>query len=107
MSPRGLDKIWGFRRQIVVPLQKIDRVEVEQKPHQVRRGLRAPGLDTYWKRCGTFHPDGEKHYWNQSGNSAVLVIYTSGGMPFDRLYLSVADPARVREILVQAADLAS
>lgn len=107
VTPRGLDKMWGFRRQVVVPVQKIDRVEVEQKSHQVRRGLRAPGLDAYWKRCGTFHPDGERHYWNQSGNGAVLVIYISGGAPFHRLYLSVADPADAREMVVQVAGLAS
>lgn len=107
VTPRGLDKIWGFRRQVVVPVQKIDRVEVEQKPHQVRRGLRAPGLDAYWKRCGTFHPDGERHYWNQSGNGAVLAIYISGGAPFDRLYLSVAVLTEARKMLIQATDRVS
>lgn len=107
VSPRGLDKMWGFRRQIAIPLQKVDRVEVEQKPHRVRRGLRAPGLDVCWKRCGTFHSDGERHYWNQSGSGALLVVYISGGAPFDRLYLSVADPASARKMLIGEAKLDS
>lgn len=106
VSPRGMDKVWGFRRQIVVPLRNIDRVEVEQNPHQVRRGYRAPGLDVYWKRSGTFHPDGERHYWNQSGNGPLLVIVIAGGLPFDRLYLSVADPEAAREMLMEKVSLA-
>lgn len=97
VTPRGLDKVWGFRRRVIVPLARITEVAVEETPHAVKRGLRAPGLDVYWKRSGTFHPDSGRHYWNQAGSGPVLSIEIAGGKPFDRLYLSVPDPASTRD----------
>lgn len=105
VKPRGLDRLWGFRKQIVVPLDRIERVEVELHPRAIRRGLRAPGLDAYWKRSGTFHPGGERHYWNQSGSGPVLVVVIAGGDPFARLYLSVADAESAREMIAEEANL--
>lgn len=89
--PRGFDKIWGIRRRISVPLSAIAGVEIEHRPHYVPTGWRGPGLDGFGKLVGTFHPSGERHYWNFSGKGSVLMVDIEGGQPFDRLYLSVAD----------------
>ncbi|KAM9862977.1 hypothetical protein ACI1US_01115 [Leucobacter sp. BZR 635] len=91
VTPRGLDKIWGFRRRITVLLSAISGVEIEHRPHYVPMGWRGPGLDGFGKLVGTFHPSGERHYWNFSGKGSVLMVDIDGGKPFDRLYLSVAD----------------
>ncbi|WP_025133479.1 hypothetical protein [Leucobacter sp. PH1c] len=89
--PRGMDKIWGFRRRIEVPLERITEVAVEPSPLRVPTGWRGPGLDVGGKLSGTFHPGGERHYWNVSGRGPALTVGIAGGQPFDRLTLSVAD----------------
>ncbi|RLP72296.1 hypothetical protein D9V32_15475 [Mycetocola tolaasinivorans] len=40
MIPRGLDRLWGFRRRIDVPLASIVEVRTESHPRRVKRGLR-------------------------------------------------------------------
>ncbi|MBL3686020.1 hypothetical protein D3248_03495 [Leucobacter zeae] len=91
VSPRGMDRVWGFRSRIVVPLPSIAGVRVERHPSRLPTGWRGPGLDAFGKLSGTFHPRGERHYWNYSGRGDALVVDVSGGDPFDRLLLSVAD----------------
>lgn len=106
VAPRGMDRVWGFRRQIVVPLASIRDVQVERNPHRVPSGWRGPGLDA-GKKCGTFHPAGERHYWNFSGRGEVLMVAIRGGKPFNRLYLSVADAEAARKMIAAEAKLAT
>lgn len=101
--PRGLDKFWGFRRRITVPLSAISGVAIEHRPHDVPIGWRGPGLDGFGKLVGTFHPSGERHYWNFSGKGSVLRVDIEDGKPFDRLYLSVADVADAYRMVREAA----
>ena len=101
--PRGLDKLWGFRRRIVVPLSRIVEVRVEERPHHVPKGWRGPGLDTGWKLSGTFHPHGERHYWNFSGIGPALNIKLDGSGRFSQLYLSVGDAEQTHKWLAGAA----
>lgn len=105
--PRGLDRVWGLRKRIVVPLSRITAVEVERRPHYVPMGWRGPGLDAFGKLTGTFHPNGERHYWNFSGSGVVLMVAIDGGAPFDRLYLSVADAEASSAMIQEALRLAS
>lgn len=105
--PRGLDRVWGLRKRIVVPLGRITAVEVERRPHYVPMGWRGPGLDAFGKLTGTFHPNGERHYWNFSGSGVVLMVAIEGGAPFDRLYLSVADAEASCGMIQAALRLAS
>lgn len=101
VTPRGMDKVWGFRKQVVVPLAVISDVAVERNPRRVPSGLRGPGLEAFGKKAGTFHPRGEQHYWNFSGRGEVLMIDIRGRKPFDRLYLSVADAEASRLLILE------
>lgn len=103
--PRGFDRFWGFRNRIDVPLARITRVRVHPGTRGLTLGWRGPGLDTGRKRVGTFHPGGERTYWNTSGPGAVLEVVVAGGTPFHRLYLSVADPETQRSAIAAAAGL--
>lgn len=100
--PRGMDKLWGFRRRVVVPLARITDVAVERNPHRVPMGWRGPGLDAMGKLVGTFHPEKQRHDWNFSGRGNVLTVGIAGGEPFDRLYLSV-DDAEAARVLISGA----
>ncbi|MBP1327192.1 hypothetical protein JOF28_002424 [Leucobacter exalbidus] len=103
--PRGMDRVWGLRKRITVPLSCITDVQIEHRPHWVPTGWRGPGLDAFGKLVGTFHPEQERHYWNFSGRGSVLTIAVSGGRPFDRLYLSVADLEACQQMVSTAAQL--
>ena len=100
--PRGMDKFWGFRRRIIVPLARISDVAVERNPHRVPMGWRGPGLDSMGKLVGTFHPEKQRHYWNFSGRGNVLTVGIAGGEPFHRLYLSVDDAEAARVLVSEA-----
>ncbi|WP_440311909.1 hypothetical protein [Leucobacter chromiireducens] len=104
--PRGIDKVWGFRRRIEVPLTRITEVAVEPAPLRVPTGWRGPGLDVGGKLSGTFHPKGERHYWNYSWGGPALTVAIAGGDPFDRLYLSVGDAEALCQELRAAVEAA-
>lgn len=106
VRPVGLDRLWSFRGRITIDLSQMKRVEVERDPHRVPSGWRGPGLDAFGKKSGTFHPGGERHYWNYSGNGPALMLETTGGRPFHRLYLSVEDADAALDWVSAAARLA-
>lgn len=97
ISPRGLDRIWGVRKRIEIPLTSIANVSVESNAHRIPTGWRGPGLGLPWKLSGTFHPNRERHYWNFSsafGSPEVLSIRLDGTQHFHQIHLSVSDPAK-------------
>lgn len=104
IQPRGLDRIWGFRKEVALPLASIASVSVEKRPHKVRRGLRYPGTDAYWKISGTFHPNGERHYWNYAGTKEALTIRLDGSQHFNQLYLSVPDALEAQQSIEATLD---
>lgn len=102
VTPRGMDRVWGFRSRVQVPLGSITNVSIERDPHRVPTGLRAPGLDFMGKLCGTFHVNGERRFWNYSGTGEALEIELAEGQHFRRLYLSVADAEDAQRTLRDA-----
>jgi len=100
--PRGLDRLWGFRRLITVPLGSIRDVSVEYSPLRVPQGWRGPGLGLFLKSVGTFHPDGERHYWNYAAPGEALSIRLDGTQHFHQLHLSVADAEASRRWILDA-----
>jgi len=102
--PRGFDKIWGFRGHIAVPLSSIVAVAVESVPFRIAPGWRGPGLDVFGRLVGTFHPAGERHYWNYSGTGAALSIRVDETQKFRQLFLSVDDAESARQMLSEAIE---
>lgn len=102
VTPRGLDRLWCFRRNVVVALANISDVRIERHASRVPTGWRGPGLDFMGKLCGTFHPHGERHFWNYSGSGEVLGITITGNHHFQQLNLSVDDAKSSLNLLVDA-----
>lgn len=107
VTPRGMDRVWGFRKQVQVPLGSITHVSIERDPHRAPTGMRAPGLDFMGKLCGTFHVNGERHFWNYSGTAEALEIELDESQHFRRLYLSVTDPEEAQRTLRNAVSAQS
>lgn len=74
IKPRGLDKLWGFRRELRVPLTHVRSASADpavgaNPPHLRLLGLTLPG-----KNVGTFFQDGQHVYWNVSNSKHNVVI---------------------------------
>lgn len=88
VRPRGLDRLWGFRAKIEVPLTHVRGATVDPAARREARGLRGPGLAFFGKRVGTFYRDGDRTYWNVSGRGTAIVIELADEH-FTRLIVSV------------------
>ena len=88
IRPRGLDRVWGFRRRIDVPLAHVRGATIDPGARAEARGLRGPGLAFFGKYVGTFHRNGERTYWNVSARGTAIVIELVDEH-FTRLILSV------------------
>lgn len=90
--PRGLDKLWGLRRSIEVPLAQVRGATYDPGAFYAGKGLRAPGLalpNVKW--VGTFFREGQRTYWNVRRGGQTVVIELDPAARFARLYLSVDD----------------
>ena len=93
VTPRGLDKMWSFKREIRVPLALVRGATFDPGAVTEPKGFRSPGLNTLGKKVSaTYRKDGERHYWNVTGASDVLVIELDPTFEYSRLILSVDDP---------------
>lgn len=102
VRPRGLDRVWGFRRKIDVPLTHVRGATVDPEANREARGLRGPGLAFFGKHVGTFRRDSERTFWNVSTRGTAIVIELIDEH-FARLILSVEDAADLVDSITNAA----
>jgi hypothetical protein len=92
VEPVGLNKLWGLRRRITVPLAQVRGATYDPGATHAGKGVRAPGLGLPGvKWVGTFYKDGDKCYWNVRAGGQTIVIELGDGAPFARLHLTVGD----------------
>jgi hypothetical protein len=94
VEPKGLDKLWSFRRRIVVPLAHVRGATFDPGANEEPKGLRAPGLAIPGKWSGTFHRDGDTSFWNVSTPARTVVIELTHER-YERLVLTVAEPRAI------------
>jgi len=99
VTPRGLDKLWSFTRELRVPLSTVRGATHDPGVRHEPKGWRGPGLGLPNKLAGTFHSGGRRQFWNVSGWSDVVVVTLDGHERYDRLYLSVDDPRGVESAI--------
>lgn len=99
VEPVGLDKLWGLRRRIEVPLTQVRGATYDPGATHAGKGLRAPGLALPGvKWVGTFYRDGDKCYWNVRAGGQTVVIELADA-PFARLYLTVGDARALVDLI--------
>ncbi len=104
VEPVGLDKFWGWRRRIEIPLDQVIGAAVDADAASTRKGIRYPGLAVPGvKWVGTFYKKGVKTYWNVRAGSDTVVILLGEGAPFERLHLTVDDARGVVDLVNAAA----
>ena len=92
VEPQGLDKLWGLRRRIEVPLTQVRGATYDPEALHAAKGMRAPGLalpNVKW--VGTFRRHGQRTYWNVRRGGQTVVIELDPTAHFARLYLTVED----------------
>ncbi|MCY7411517.1 MAG: hypothetical protein LH471_00515 [Salinibacterium sp.] len=91
VTPKGLDKMWSFTRELEIPLQHVRGATFDPGMNHEPKGLRAPGLAVPGKWAGTFHRDGDRAFWNVSAPGETIVIELADEH-YDRLVLTVPQP---------------
>lgn len=100
--PVGLDKVWSFTRRLQFPLSHVSRASFDPSVKYEPKGWRGPGLHLPGKLSGTFHANGRKQFWNISGYERAIVVELDSSERFDRLILTVDDPAEVVDAINSA-----
>lgn len=99
IEPRGLDRMWSFTRRLVIPRTDVADATIRSAAAVSPRGLRWPGLRVPGKVSGTFRSGGRREFWNASRSGDVLVIRLTSNARFERIVLTVDDPAAVADQL--------
>lgn len=100
--PRGLDRLWSFTRRLSIPVEHVRSATHDPSANREPKGLRAPGLSIPGKTAGTFRRHGRTTFWNIS-NPRDTVVVELVDERFDRLVITVADPAAVVDAIEVAA----
>lgn len=99
---QGLHRLWGFKRGIRVPMAHVRGATADPGVVAEPKGLRAPGLHVpRLAVIGTFHRDGERHFWDVRNGARAIVIELVDEH-YDRLIVEVDDPRSVVDAVNQA-----
>jgi len=97
----GWDAFWALRREVVVPLhqvQRVDAVPLSQVPRPTvwfRIGTDLPGVI----RAGSFGRGSSRELWDVRRGGRVVLVELRPGLPYQRVVLQVADPDAIAEQL--------
>lgn len=73
VEPTGLNKLWGFRRRIVVPLDQVRGATSVPGATNAGKGMRFPGLAIPGRKwVGTFYEDGDDVSWNVRADGRAM-----------------------------------
>lgn len=91
--PQGLDKLWSFENQLVIPLDHILGATIDQDILKTRKGLRGPGLGLPNKWSGTWTLHGVKSFWNITRQELPLVIQLKDEY-YSQIVIGVDEPRK-------------
>ena len=88
----GLHRLWALRRRITASVDQVRGATVDPGAPTEPKGVRAPGLGLgRLATIGTFHRDGERHFWDVTAGGTPVVVELEGHR-YRRLVLDVDDP---------------
>lgn len=90
VEPIGLNKLWGFRSEVRVPLAHVVSASVGEASQKRKKGIRAPGLRWMNRWVGQFRKDGAWTYWCAATGPTLEIEIESEH--FAHLVLTVDDP---------------
>ena len=90
VEPIGLNKLWGFRKEIRVPLMHVVGATVGETNWRRHKGLRNRGLGWYNRWVGRFRTHGRWTYW--CARTGPTLEITLRDEQYAALVLTVDDP---------------
>ena len=107
LRPRGLHKLWTFKREVRIPRAQLKGVEVGVSPSAralLSRSIRLPGTSVPWRiTAGSYRSTGEWSFWDVVGNGEHAVTFSTEGHRYSQLVVDVADPKATVEAISCAA----
>lgn len=101
IKPHGLNKIWGFRKELRVPLSHVKSAKLDCNIGRNPPLLRLLGLSLPGKHVGTFSRDKKISYWNISDREHnVIIEFINEGFAY--AVLTVESPANTARMIEQA-----
>jgi hypothetical protein len=95
ITPRGLNKLWAFRRELRVPLGPIREVKIVSGIRSLPMGLRAPGTAIPGLvLAGTYRKGGERSFYVLRDGRDMVVLELEGH-DFARVAVQTRDPYEV------------
>lgn len=100
VEPLGINKFWGFRAVIRVPLAHVVSAKAGTTDWHRAKGLRAPGLGWYNRWVGQYRKDGVWTYWcAQTGPTLEIELRDE---KYGALILSVSNPKELAAEITNA-----
>jgi hypothetical protein len=103
VEPTRWQRFAGFQGAFSIPVTAVKSVRVDPEITHYFPGFRAPGYGGLVRKIGTFRRKGMKAYWNTNRHGDALVIECPGAT-YDRVVLTLDDPASVRDRIQAAKD---
>ncbi|RZS89512.1 hypothetical protein EV189_1279 [Motilibacter rhizosphaerae] len=101
---QGADRLLALKRRIAVPLRCVRGATADPGMAREPKGWRGPGAHVPGVVvAGTFHPDGEKVFWDVRDTTRAVVVELQDH-EYARLVVEVDDPAAVVRSVEQALD---
>lgn len=98
ITPRGLNKVWSFSREVTIPLDTIVGVRIVTGDDLRPRGTRLPG--TYIPKlitAGTYRTDEGRSFWLAHGDRAIRI--EARGTVYNAAVITVSEPeAQIRRL---------
>jgi len=102
LTPRGLMRVWAFRRRISIPLRSIRSVRVAPDARELPKGLRLPGTAIPGLiLAGTFLKRGEWSFYALRDGKDVLLLELDEHR-YRRVVIQTRDPFAVAQRITSA-----
>jgi hypothetical protein len=106
LRPRGLHKLWTFKREVRIPRAQLKRVVAGVSPearamlsHSIRMpGTAVPLLIT----AGSYRCRGEWAFWDVVGSGENAVTLSTEGHRYTQLVVDVVDPNATVDAIARA-----
>ncbi len=96
IRPRGLHRLWAFKRELRIPRGQLKRIEAgvsQDARARLWHSLRLPGTAVPWFiTAGSYRSKGRWAFWDVVGSGEKAVTLTTEGHRYAELVVDVEDP---------------
>jgi hypothetical protein len=103
IRPRGLHRLWAFKREVRIPRAQLKRVETGVTPDaraMLSRSIRMPGTSVpSLITAGSYRSKGQWAFWDVVGKGEKAVTLSTEGHRYTQLIVDVGEPKAMVDAL--------